>query len=334
MIAAEPLVSIVVPLYNNAEHLSQCLDSILAQTYLNWECTIVNNCSTDGSAAIARRYADSDPRIRLHENREFLSALANHNAALRQASPRSKYCKVVFADDWILPECLERMVGLAEAQGSVGIVSAYVLEGDAVTNTGLAPPTTVFSGREVCRRHLLDRVFVFGSANSLLYRADLVRRRDSFFDESNVHADNDVCFALLKSCDFGFIHQVLTATRLREGSRNTKSIAMRTSLADWLHVIATYGPEYLDKGELDSLLDRHLSSYYRFLGKSVVRRRDQAFWDYHRGKLSEAGVGFSRWRVARGLIEVIGEAAMHPKDTLARFARRGSGAAATTPSDD
>ena len=44
-----PLVSIITPLYNNAEHLSECIESVLAQTYPHWDYTIVNNCSTDGS---------------------------------------------------------------------------------------------------------------------------------------------------------------------------------------------------------------------------------------------------------------------------------------------
>src|SRR4249920_1474381 len=101
----QPRVSIVTPLYNNAEYLPECLDSILAQTYANWDCTIVNNCSTDRSADIAHRYAAKDSRIRVHDNSQFLPAIANHSASLRLISPSSKYCKIVFADDWIFPEC-------------------------------------------------------------------------------------------------------------------------------------------------------------------------------------------------------------------------------------
>ncbi len=62
-LASQPLVSIVVPVYNEAEFLAECMDSIIAQTYQNWECTIVNNCSTDDSAEIARQYAAADRRI-------------------------------------------------------------------------------------------------------------------------------------------------------------------------------------------------------------------------------------------------------------------------------
>lgn len=320
--ASQPLVSIVTPLYNNVEHLSECVESILAQTYSNWDLSIANNCSTDGSAEIARRYAAADSRIRVHENSEFLPAIANHNAALRLISPASKYCKVVFADDRIFPECLERMVSVAEEHASVGIVGAYVLEGRTVTSTGLPRPNTFFSGREICRRHLLDKIYVFGSANSLLYRADLVRNRSPFFNEANIHADNELCFALLRTCDFGFVHQVLTATRLREGSLNTKSLEMQTSLPDWLHILLAYGPSYLNDEELKSLLDEHLARYYRLLGKSALQRWDREFWTYHSTNMIKAGVGFSRARLARGIVEVLWDLALNPKGTVEKLLNR------------
>src|ERR1700755_2465173 len=103
---SSPLVSVVTPVYNNAHYLPDCIESILAQTYQNWDYTIVNNCSTDGSMDIARRYAARDGRIRIHDNRQFLRAIPNHNVALHQISPASKYCKMVFADDWVFPECI------------------------------------------------------------------------------------------------------------------------------------------------------------------------------------------------------------------------------------
>src|SRR5882762_4604970 len=130
--STQPLVSIVTPVYNGAEFLAECIESVLAQTYQNWDYTIVDNCSTDGTGEIARRYVAKDSRIRLHENQKFLRAIPNHNNAFRHISPNSKYCKVVFGDDWIFPECIEQMVAVAEEHPSIGIVSAYALEGKKV----------------------------------------------------------------------------------------------------------------------------------------------------------------------------------------------------------
>ena len=61
MITSHPFVSIVSPVYNEAEYLAECIDSVLAQTYQNWDYTIVDNCSTDGSVEIAQRYAKGSP---------------------------------------------------------------------------------------------------------------------------------------------------------------------------------------------------------------------------------------------------------------------------------
>lgn len=313
---SQPLVSVVTPVYNEAEYLAECIESVLAQTYQNWDYTIIDNCSTDGSLEVARRYAAKDLRIRIHENQHFLSVIPNHNVALRQISPKSKYCKVVLGDDWIFPECLERMVAIGEEHPSVGLVGAYVLEGQKVGLTGLPYPSSVVRGREICRRHLLEGLYVFGSANAVLYRAELVRGRDPFYNEANIHADNEVCFALLKTCDFGFAHQVLTFTRVRPGSLNTASKDLQTYFPSMLQLLITHAPAYLTREECKACLTRHISEYYRFLGKSLMLGRDNQFWDYHKGELIRAGVGFNRVRLTQGVLATLNDAALNPKHTL------------------
>jgi glycosyltransferase involved in cell wall biosynthesis len=325
---SEPLVSIVTPVYNEAQHLAECIESILAQTYENWDYTIVDNCSTDGTEEIARRYAARDRRIRIHVNRQFLSVIPNHNVALRHISPGSKYCKVVLGDDWIFPNCLKQMVDVAEAHPSVGLVGAYALEGERVTLTGLPVPSSLVCGREMGRRHLLEKLYVFGSANAVLYRADLVRGRDPFYNEANIHADTEACFALLKTSDFGFVNQVLTFTRVRPGSLNTTSQKLHTYFASMLQLLVTHAPDYLTREEREARLAGHLGEYYRFLGKSLMLGRDKQFWDYHRGALTAVGLSLNRVRLLKGLLGVLCNAALNPKNTmewLGRHALTGRG---------
>src|SRR6476660_9156223 len=123
----QPLVSVLTPVYNGEQYLAECIDSVLAQTYQNWEYCIVNNCSTDRTLDIAQKYADKDKRIRIHNNTTFVGCDANGNIAFRQISPNSKYCKVVHADDWLFSDCIMQMVELAEANPNVAIVGAYAL---------------------------------------------------------------------------------------------------------------------------------------------------------------------------------------------------------------
>ncbi len=316
----QPLVSIVTPVYNGAQYLSECIESVLAQTYRNWDYTIVNNCSTDDSMAIARRYAAREPRIRIHENQQFLRAIPNHNFALRQISPASKYCKMVFADDWIFPNCIERMVCIADENPSVGIVGAYVLQGRDVICTGLPYANTVTSGREICRRHILNKLYVFGSANAVLYRSDLVRESESFFNEANIHGDTEACFAILKDWDFGFVPQVLTFTRVRPGSLTEISNDIQTNLAGTLQILVKHGQDCLTNEELEERLNNHLTDYYRFLGKSLVLGRTKTI-DYHKRILTDAGVGFSWVRVYRGMLAALGNQALNPKETIEKLVR-------------
>ena len=159
---AQPLVSVVTPVYNGAEYLRECIESVLAQSYENWDYLIVNNCSKDRTLEIAQEYAARDPRIHIHSNQSFASVIENHNISLRQISPQSKYCKVVFADDWLFPDCLMEMVKIAELHSSVGIVGAYGLDGKEVLWQGLVYPSTFVSGRDLCSTTLLGGPYVSG----------------------------------------------------------------------------------------------------------------------------------------------------------------------------
>jgi glycosyltransferase involved in cell wall biosynthesis len=318
----QPLVSVVTPVYNGEAYLQECIESVLNQTYSNWDYTIIDNCSTDRTLEIARQYAAKDPRIRVHHNDRLLAAIRTHNFTLRKISPNSKYCKIVFGDDWLFPECLEKMVELAEANPSVGIVGAYALEGERIAWAGLPYPSRLIQGHEICRRHLLEALYVFGSANAVLYRSDLVRSRDPFYDESNIHADTDVCFCLLKSNDFGFVHQVLTFTRVRPASLSEMTNDLGTSYACLLRILVAHAQDYLTHEEYEARLAQHVSEYYGYLGKSLMLRRNNDFWSYHKRVLTQSGVGFSLNRVAMGALQTVLSAALNPGSSFGKLLSR------------
>jgi hypothetical protein len=217
------------------------------------------------------------------------------------------------------------MVALAEESATVGVVGAYVLEGTTVSCTGLPYPSSLVSGRDVCRDHLLRDLFVFGSANSLLYRSDLVRMHDPFYDESDIHSDMEICFELLRDCDFGFVHQVLTFTRVRPESLNAASLRLQSQYAGMLRSFLKHGRDFLDPQEFDARLDRYLSDYYGLLGKSVLLGRGPQFWEFHKTKLREIGLGFSRTRLALATFACLCNAVLNPKDALRKLTSRLAG---------
>ena len=317
--ATNPLVSVVTPVYNGEKYLRECIESVLAQTYGRWDHTIVNNCSTDGTLAIATEYAQRDSRIRIHNNADFLRVIANHNMALRLASPESKYCKPLAADDVLLPECLEEMVRVAESHPTVGFVGSYSISSRAeqgVFGSGVPYGQELLPGRELCRGYLLGRgPAVWGAPTYVLIRGDLVRSREAFYNESNLHADSEACLEFLESTDFGFVHRILTQWRAPEGTLTSLSIRLNTYLPHRLLVLAKYGPKYLTEEELAECIATHLREYYRYLGRQVSKRREREFWEFHRRKLADLGYPMNRGRVAAHAIAYLMDVVLNPKRT-------------------
>ena len=311
---SEPLVSVVTPVYNGEKYLAECIESVLVQTYKNWEYVIVNNCSTDGSLRVAEQFSRRDPRIHICTNGEFLPVVKNWNHALRQISGSCKYVKEVHADDWLFPECLSEMVKVAETNPSVGIVGAYRLEGSWVKSDGLPYPSTIVSGREICRLFLLGQLYVFASPTSWLIRSDHIRSREAFYNESYLNADTEACFAVLRNSDFGFVHQVLTFTRLHSQSI-TASLAERldTTRLGLLRILKEYGPIYLSADEYDACLKKRIRAYYRFLAYNAFQRRGRDFWDYHRKGLEKLGYPVSRAKLVRVGIASAMDHLLNPK---------------------
>jgi glycosyltransferase involved in cell wall biosynthesis len=313
---AQPLVSVLTPVYNCGSYLAECIESVLAQTYQNFEYCIVNNCSTDRTLEIAQAYAQKDQRIQVHSNSEFVSSGRNANIAFQKMSPDSKYCKVVYADDWLFPECIMKMVELAEAHPTVAIVGAYGLVGDYVSWDGLPYTNRVISGRDVSRWVLLGRPYVFGNPTSLLLRADVVRASEFFYNESNNHRDSEACLRILRNGDFGFVHQVLTYNRLREGSERSFSNRYNTYLPNYIDRLLQFGPAVLSQEELNARLKHQLDSYYNYLATSVFAVREKAFWEFHRDKMERMGHPLSLLRLATAVCSTVLDYLLNPKRTV------------------
>jgi len=314
----EPLVSVVTPFYNTQAYLGECIESVLRQTYRNWEYILIDNWSTDGSSEIARTWAARYPdKIRIVRPESFLSQVRNYNFALSCISPGSKYCKMVQADDWMFPQCLESMVELAEKHPRVGIVSSYELEGNRVSLDGLSYLTRELSGREVCRIWFTKGEYFFGSPTSLLMRSELVRSRSPFYDEARTpFEDTHACFDLLRDWDFGFVHQVLTFSRRDNESilQDTRTFGMLYSLH--LSTLVIHGRDYLTQDEYNRYLNIAEREYFRYLGKCRFRGKGEKFWEFHRSQMASIDYSLDwrlwiRW-IPLAMLEYIG----NPKHTL------------------
>ena len=312
---SRPLVSVVTPFYNTADYLAECIESVLAQTYREFEYILLNNCSTDGSLEIAERYARSDSRIRLQTNPNFLTQVQNYNAALELISPASQYTKIVQADDSIFPRCLEEMVAVAESDPSVGVVSSFVLRGRKVVMDGFPFTASVVSGRDVCRFQLLGGARFFASPTTVMYRSDIVRAKQPFYEEGRYFEDTENCFDLLQDWNFGFVRQVLTFERDDNESILSRITALYPNWWMLEHLIVTrrYGPKFLTHNEFERCWFQVESRYLEGLAPYFLLVRNRSFWDYNLRGLESVRYKLSttrmRLRAARYLITFLG----HPR---------------------
>lgn len=299
------LVSVVTPVFNGGRYLSECIESVLAQSYANWRYTIVNNRSTDDSLQIAQHYARLDPRIRVHENAEFLPIIDNHNRALSLIESDSSYCKPLMADDWLNPECIERMVDCALTRPAIGLVCCCgVTAKNEILFAHLpaaSAPVTYLSGRAACRLSFLEDRNFFGSPTSMLVRADLIRKRVPFYDPNNLQADAQSCYDILRESDFAFIHRALAFIRVHEHSHAYALRNLESILAGRVYTLAKYGHAYLDEAEFERPFGERQREYYARLAVAAVQLPGKEFWEFHRRMLILSGAPLDRWRLARAL---------------------------------
>lgn len=128
-----PLVSIVLPMYNAAKYIKECVDSILAQTYSDFELLIIDDGSTDDSVKIVETYKDS--RIRLiRNNHDFIASL---NKGM--AESRGKYVARMDADDKMKPYRLEKQIEVMETMPEIALCCSYMqrMGGTDIYNAGI-----------------------------------------------------------------------------------------------------------------------------------------------------------------------------------------------------
>jgi glycosyltransferase involved in cell wall biosynthesis len=320
--AEQPLVYVLTPVYNGEKYLAECIESVLGQTYQNWQYYVLNNHSTDRSRCIAEDYAKNDDRVRVLDTPRFVNHLANQNFGLRHMPAAAAYCKIVHADDWLYPECIAKMVELAEANRTVLIVGAYGLREDRVAWDGVPYTTSVMDGREVCRRTLLGGPYLFGSPTSLLIRADEVRKRPDFFNEANPQADKEICFDILRNGDFGFVHQVLTFTRDHAEADPSRTKSFHMSRQGDLTILMRYGRDFLNPTEFKICEKRQWKEYYSMLGSLVFQKKTPKFWQSHMTMLSTIGCRLNWIRVAGAALMGLLDLALNPLNTSKRIARK------------
>ena len=139
-----PMVTVIVPVYNVADYVGECLESVQGQTLRNWEAICIHDCSTDGSLAVLESYAADDKRIKVLENPVNRGVSYSRNRGMEQAS--GKYLYFLDADDMIAPNALEDLYEIAEKDALDGVFfdATHVAGTDEVFEMPWGKPTGAY----------------------------------------------------------------------------------------------------------------------------------------------------------------------------------------------
>ena len=107
-----PAISVIVPLYNAEKYVEQAIDSVLNQTFKDFNLIVIDDCSTDGSYDLVQSKYGNDARVRLMRNQKNQGAALTRNTGIRAAT--GKYIALLDADDAYLPNALELLYNAAE----------------------------------------------------------------------------------------------------------------------------------------------------------------------------------------------------------------------------
>ncbi len=120
----KPLVSVVMPVYNSEKYVAEAIESILNQTYKNFEFIIVNDASTDNSLEIIKKYAKKDKRIKIITNPVNYYISKTRNVGIKLA--KGKYIITHDSDDISLPTRIEEQVDYLNKHSKVGVVGSWI----------------------------------------------------------------------------------------------------------------------------------------------------------------------------------------------------------------
>jgi hypothetical protein len=122
-----------------------------------------------------------------------------------------------------------------------------------------------------------------------LYRSDLLKKRDPFYSETSLHDDSEMCYEVLAEADLGFVHQVLSFSRIGNGGTLSEIESYSWPLLDIYLALRKFGPVFLSEEEFKPRMDSVRKEYLRVLAESRLIGRESGFWDYHRRGLATVG---------------------------------------------
>jgi glycosyltransferase involved in cell wall biosynthesis len=265
-----PRVSVVVPNYNHARFLRRRIDSILAQTYQDFELVLLDDCSTDNSREILGEYT-SDPRVTLHFNETNSgSTFKQWNKGVRMA--RGRYVWIAESDDYADPRFLETLVPVLASDPAVQLVCCRSRRVDAAGRVGSfvdeysGIPGIEESrwargfrsdGREECARCMVFACAI-QNASAVLFPKSAYEKAGGADESMRICGDWKMWCSLMLAGEMSYVAEPLNYFRFHEGAARNRFGLWGAGMVEWLSVVRWI----LDRVELSEATLKRVRDYH------------------------------------------------------------------------
>ncbi|QWT25023.1 glycosyltransferase family 2 protein [Subtercola sp. PAMC28395] len=232
-----PRVSVVVPAYNNADYIALTIESILAQTFEDFELIIADHSSTDNTKEVIARYS-SDPRITMLDTPSGGGALRNWNRVTEAAT--GEYIKLVCGDDLLYPDSLLTQVAAIESDPAVTLVASTRDIVDArgtvvVARRGLAGLRGTVRGAVAVRRTVVVGSNIFGEPACVLIRRSTLKKVGLWDSQFPYLIDETTYARVLLEGDFLAVPEPLAAFRISDSQWSVRLVREQSAQASAFH---------------------------------------------------------------------------------------------------
>ena len=216
-----PSVSICLPVYNGARFLKIAIESVLSQTYTDYELIICDDCSGDNTLEIARSFGD--PRIKVYKNEKNLGLVGNWNRAFSYA--HGKYVKLMMQDDILHADAIAKQVELLEMhpEASICIGNTSVINelGEVVVERRRFKEDGVISGIKFAKKTLMGRNLYCEPPNVML-RNELIKKIGPIDDSFTYAPDWDYCLSMSSIGDVAYTKAKIMDFRISDISETSR----------------------------------------------------------------------------------------------------------------
>ncbi len=259
-----PLISIIIPVYNVEPYLKDCLDSVINQTYKNLEIILVNDGSTDNSKTICEEYKKKDSRIILI-NQKNSGLSSARNAGIKQST--GEYISFIDSDDYVEKDYVEYLHNLVQTTNSkISICPHYekTESGKMLNFNAEKNPTASFSVEIALKRMLNEKGFNL-QATSKLFSSELFK--NIIFPEEKLHEDVGTTYKLFLEA-----YNQDSSAKISFGSKPKYIYNLRTSSI----TNRKFNQKKMDLIELTDKMCEDIDDYFQSLKNVTNLRRIHA----------------------------------------------------------